>query len=600
MNTPLSAEMRNPSLSDPALVERQRQKSVEPFRALIEHSSDLITTLTPDGLVRYASPSSKQLLGYAQETWVGVNLFSYVHPDDERTVRAAFVEVLEHFGSTRRGEFRFLHCDGSWRVLEAIITGARSETGEVSLIMSARDVSERVAQTAALRHQTLHDALTDLPNRVLFRESLQQAILDAHCYKKPLALLLLDLDRFREINDTFGHHWGDTLLQQVSIRLRSVLRKFDHIARLGGDEFAVFLSNAGDATSAVRVATRILNVLEHTFVVDGHTLTVGASIGIALFPEHGEDADTLMRRADIAMYAAKRASSGYAFYEPEQDCHSPDRLLLAGELRQAIESNQVLLYYQPKASFATGRVAHVEALVRWRHPQRGLVLPDQFIPLAEQTGLIRPLCLWVLNEALRQCALWKHEGVGLHVAVNLSMRNLQDPRLPDTIAKLLARWSLEPSWLEVEITESALAADPERALDILTRLSDMGVQILIDDFGTGYSSLAYLKRLPVDEIKIDKSFVLGMAADDNDAAIVRSTIDLGHSLGLKVVAEGVEDQATWDLLASLGCDLAQGYFLSRPLPAPDFTAWLRRSARGEGVPLRVLPSKTHKRRSAGK
>jgi diguanylate cyclase (GGDEF)-like protein/PAS domain S-box-containing protein len=578
MNTPLGVAMVEHSPNDLTFVERQLHKSVEHFRALIEHASDLIAVLAADGLVRYVSPSSKRVLGYAQEEWVGVDVFPYVHPDDESTVRAAFSYAVQNVGSAHRGEFRFLHRDGSWRILEAITTGSHSETGDLGIVMNARDISERVAQTAALRYQALHDALTDLPNRTLFHESLQQAILNAQRYKKPLALLLLDLDRFREINDTFGHHWGDTLLQQVGERLRGALRKSDPISRLGGDEFAVLLPNTGDQSGATRAATRILNVLERAFVVEGHTLNVGASIGIALFPEHGEDLDTLMRRADIAMYAAKRTSGGFAFYQPEQDHHSPDRLLLVGELRQAIENDHLVLHYQPKACFETGRIAHVEALVRWRHPQRGLVPPDQFIPLAEQTGLIRPLCLWVLNAALRQCAHWRDEGIKLHVAVNLSMRNLHDPHLPDAIMKILSQWRLDPTWLEVEITESALAADPTRALEILTRLSDIGVRISIDDFGTGYSSLAYLKRLPADEIKIDKSFVLGMAADENDAAIVRSTIDLGHNLGLKVVAEGIEDQATWDLLESWGCDFAQGYFLSRPLPAPDFASWLHASS----------------------
>jgi EAL domain-containing protein (putative c-di-GMP-specific phosphodiesterase class I) len=315
-----------------------------------------------------------------------------------------------------------------------------------------------------------------------------------------------------------------------------------------------------------------------------------------LCPEHGEDADTLLRRADIAMYAAKRAHGGFAFYQPEQDDHTLDRLLLAGELRHAIENDQLVLHYQPKASFATGCVSHVEALVRWNHPQRGLVPPDQFIPLAEQTGLIRPLFLWVLNDALRQCSVWRQEGIGLHVAVNLSMRNLQDPRLPDTLVNLLSRWNLEPAWVELEITESTLAADPERAMKILTRFSTLGMRIAIDDFGTGYSSLAYLKRLPVDEIKIDKSFVLGMVNDENDATIVRSTIDLGHNLGLKVVAEGVEDQATWDLLTAWGCDLAQGYFLSRPLPAPDFVAWLHACGRGGMDQERVSTFRVWKRK----
>ena len=586
-----------PSPQDPA-AERHLQENLPHFRTLLEHSSDLITLLTPEGIVWYASPSSERLLGYVQEDWIGRNIFSYVHPDDQDAVRSTFTSALQNRGTAHRGEVRFLHCDGSWRVLETMSTGLHNETGKVGLVINARDISERLAQAEALRHRTLHDSLTDLPNRVLFQERLQQAILNAHRHKKPLALLLLDLNRFREINDTFGHQWGDTLLREVGARLQEIIRKSDPLARLGGDEFGVLLANSGDENGAQNVANRIIRVLEYDFVIDGHAFNVGGSLGIALYPQHGQDAHTLMRRADIALYAAKRANSDYAFYQPEQDSHSPERLFFAGELRQAIASDRLLVHYQPKASLVTGRVFQAEALVRWRHPERGLIPPDQFIPLAEQTGLIRPLCHWVLNDALRQCALWKRNGVDLRVAVNLSMHNLQDSRLPDVIVTLLSRWALEPACLEVEITESALSADPGRTFEILTRLHDMGIRISIDDFGTGYSALAYLKRLPVDEIKIDKSFVMGMAAEEDDATIVRSTIDLGHNLGLQVVAEGIEDKATWDLLKSLGCDFAQGYFLSRPLPAPDFMTWL--SASGRSGASDPHPVRTRKRKSSEK
>ncbi|MBI3301707.1 MAG: EAL domain-containing protein [Deltaproteobacteria bacterium] len=578
------------------------RRSVERFRSLIENVSDVITVLAPDGAVRYASPSTERVLGYVPEELVGANMFAHVHADDQAAVRTATTHALHNLGVAHPLEFRFRHRDGSWRVLEALSTGSCDDAGVTGIVVNSRDISGREAQTAALRYQALHDALTDLPNRTLFLESLQEAIVDAQRYNKPLALLFLDLDRFREINDTFGHQWGDVLLQQIGPRLRSALRKSDPVARLGGDEFAVLLPTAGDATGATQIARRILSALEQPFVIEGHALDVSASIGIAFYPEHGADTDTLMRRADIAVYMAKRASSGYAFYTADQDHYSPERLILTGELRHAIEHDQLLLHYQPKAHFATGQVSHVEALVRWQHPPHGLLPPDRFVPLAEQTGLIKPLSLWVLNTALRQCHAWQQEGLTLHVAVNLSMRNLQDPRLPDIITELLATWSVAPTCLDVEITESALAADPERALEILTRLGEMGVRISIDDFGTGYSSLAYLKRLPVDEIKIDKSFVIGMTADDNDAAIVRSTIDLGHNLGLAVVAEGVENQATWDLLAALGCDFAQGYYLSRPVPAVELTHWLREppwSMGGQAVrPLMGQPQ-LHRRREAG-
>jgi diguanylate cyclase (GGDEF)-like protein len=384
----------------------------------------------------------------------------------------------------------------------------------------------------------------------------------------------MDLDRFKEVNDTFGHHYGDLLLRQAGERLQCALRGADTLARLGGDEFAVLLP-VSDEADAADVAKRLLQTLEEPFAIEGHNLDIGASIGIAVCPDHAGDADTLLQRADVAMYVAKRSGTGYAVYTSDQDQHSPNRLSLAGELRHAIEQDQLVLYYQPKLDLSTREVVGVEALVRWQHPGQGLVLPDQFIPLAEQSGLIHPLAEWVLGEAARQYHQWRSAGFDLPVAVNLSMRNLHDPRLSHTIAHLLATWNLTAAALHLEITESSLMADPDRALAVLGRLRELGLSIAIDDFGTGYSSLAYLKRLPVAELKLDRSFVRDMASDHRDRAIVRSTVELAHNLGLRVVAEGVEDRASQELLALLGCDQAQGYYISRPLPAADLTDWLR-------------------------
>ncbi len=439
---------------------------------------------------------------------------------------------------------------------------------------------ERTAQLAAANEelkqardeahfQALHDGLTNLPNRVLLADRLQQAILMADRDSGGLALLVLDLDRFKDVNDTLGHHAGDELLQQVAVRLRSVLRASDTVARLGGDEFAVVLPTAGDASLASRMARMIVQSLEQPFAIGDQQVGVGASVGVAVYPEHGNDAKTLMRRADVAMYVAKRGGGGTAIYSFEQDLNAPDRLELVGQLRNAIENDELVLYYQPKLSLSTGTCVRVEALVRWRHPRRGLVPPDQFIPLAEQTGLIRPLTKWVLSAAVRQCRLWKDAGRELEIAVNLSMRNVHDPELVDQIADLLRRWDVSPSLLKVEVTESAIMTDPTRALDTLERIRAMGVEVSIDDFGTGHSSLSYLKHLPVAEIKLDRSFVRDMHLNENDFAIVRSTVELAHQLGLRVVAEGVEDRATWDLLVALQCDAAQGYYMSRPLPAAD-------------------------------
>jgi EAL domain-containing protein (putative c-di-GMP-specific phosphodiesterase class I) len=359
--------------------------------------------------------------------------------------------------------------------------------------------------------------------------------------------------------------------------LRDRVREGDTIARLGGDEFCVLLPDAG-AEDATRLARVILDAVEQPLMLEGQALEIEASVGVVVSPDHGLDPDTLLRRADVAMYIAKRGNTHVAIYDPAQDQHSPARLQLVGDLRRAIEGDGLILHYQPKASFATGQVLGSEALVRWLHPQHGFMTPDEFIPLAENTGLIRSLSRRVLHDALRQCRQWQDRGVSMPVSVNLSMRDLHDPQLPELVSGLLVQWHVAPSQLKLEITESAVMADAERAIDVLGRLRAMGVQISIDDFGTGYSSLSYLKRLPVDEIKIDRSFVQQMSADRRDLAIVRSTIGLAHDLGLSVVAEGVEDRETWELLADHGCDLVQGYYLSRPIPAEALTEWLQQAA----------------------
>jgi diguanylate cyclase (GGDEF)-like protein len=441
------------------------------------------------------------------------------------------------------------------------------------------ELAERLGQSEALNraleHQALHDGLTDLPNRTLLHERLRQAIANrVESGGGSVALLVIDLDRFKEVNDTFGHQYGDLLLQQIGDRLREAIGPVGTIARLGGDEFAVLLSNA-DELRAQRMARQLMQLLEESFTISEHTVDVGASIGIALSPEHGADADVLLRRADVAMYLAKRAARGYSLYSFDQDQHSPERLALVGDLRKAIDGDELILHYQPKVSLKSGRCVGVEALARWNHPQRGCIPPDQFIQLAEQTGLIKSLSYWVLNTALKQAHDWQQSGLSVPIAVNLSMRDLQDPELPDTIAGLLKRWQVTPTSLQVEITENGLMAEPARALQTVTGLRALGLRIAIDDFGTGYSSLAYLKRLPVDELKIDRSFVRELCEDADDRAIVRSTVGLGHDLGLSIVAEGIEDAATWDLLQQIGCDIGQGYYIGRPVSANELITHFR-------------------------
>jgi diguanylate cyclase (GGDEF)-like protein len=431
-------------------------------------------------------------------------------------------------------------------------------------------------QSLENRHQAMHDSLTDLPNRVLFADRLDQAITLSRRSGTGLAIALMDLDRFKEVNDTLGHHSGDALLASVGARLREAVRESDTVARLGGDEFGVLFAGIGDLYSALELARKLQQALEEPFTVDGLSFEMEASIGIAVFPDHGEDATELLQRADIAMYVAKREHSGVQLYAVEHDEYSRDRLALIAGLRRALDHGELVLYYQPKVDLRSGRVRGVEALVRWQHPERGLVPPDEFIPLAEHTGLIRPLTAYVLEAAAGQCSAWRRGGGALEmsVAVNLSARILHDRGLPEQISKLLERWSLPPSALEIEITESAIMSDPVRAMAVANRLHDLGVGLVIDDFGTGYSSLSYLKQLPVSEIKIDKSFVLDMDSSDNDAAIVRSTIVLGHNLGLKVVAEGIETREVQGRLASLGCDLGQGYLYGRPAPAVELSVRL--------------------------
>jgi diguanylate cyclase (GGDEF)-like protein len=430
------------------------------------------------------------------------------------------------------------------------------------------------ASVSLERHQALHDALTNLPNRRLFRDRVHQAVVIGKRTGMPVGVMILDLDRFKEVNDTLGHHIGDLLLQQVGTRLQSTLREGDTIARLGGDEFAVLLPTVAGEEAAAQVARKIVQVLEEPFTLKGWNFDIEASIGIAMFPDHGTTVDALMQRADVAMYLAKESRAGYELYHADRDRHSPRRLALLGELRRGMDEGNLVLHYQPKADMRTGAIRGVEALVRWEHAEHGLIPPDEFIPLAEHTGLIRPLTLFVLDEALRQCRAWQDDGLRLGVAVNLSVRNLYDPSFSDEVSALLDKWRIEPYLLELEITESVIMADPLRATGVLARLSALGVGLSLDDFGVGYSSLAYIKRLPVTEIKIDKSFVMNITNDESDALIVRSTIGLARSLGLRVVAEGVETEDSWARLVALGCDIAQGYYLCRPRPAAELAPWL--------------------------
>jgi diguanylate cyclase (GGDEF)-like protein len=429
-----------------------------------------------------------------------------------------------------------------------------------------------VRQAAINRHQATHDGLTGLPNRSLFGDRLTAALTAAGA--GPVAVIVVDLDRFKEVNDTLGHQFGDLLLCQVGERICVAVAGGGTVARLAGDEFAVVLPGQ-DAGAATATANRVLAALHDSFVLDELTVDLEASIGVAVASGHSGDPEELLRNADAAMYGAKEARSGVAGYDSRIHVHAPSRLVLLGDLRRAVgRPGELVLHYQPKVGLDGGGLRGVEALLRWHHPERGLVLPVMFVPAAENTGLINRLTLHVLTMALGQARCWLAQGHRMPVAVNLSARCLHDSTFPARVAGLLADTGVPAGQLVLEITESAVMLDPVRSLTVLNGLHELGVQLSIDDFGTGYSSMAYLKRLPVGELKIDRSFVLGMVGDHNDAVIVRSAIDLGHNLGLTVVAEGVETGSHVDALVRLGCDIGQGYYYAEPMPADQLTGWL--------------------------
>ncbi len=446
------------------------------------------------------------------------------------------------------------------------------------------------AMSLEKEHQANHDALTGLPNRKYLLEALDRALGEVPPGRR-VGLFLLDLDRFKEVNDTLGHQTGDHLLEHVAERIKGALRPEDVVARLGGDEFAVLLPNVPDADAATEVALRIQAALAEPYRFEGVLLELEASVGIALFPDHGADVQQLQRSADVAMYLAKEERSGVEVYSANKDRNSTTRLGLLGSLRQGIDGGQLELHYQPKVALASGAVVGVEALVRWRHPHRGLIFPDEFVPLAEHSGLMHRLTAHIMDTALEQAARWWSVGLEIPVAVNVSARDLHAAALAETIANGLARHGLPAAALRLELTERVLMSDPNRVGETLEAMERLGVRLSLDDFGTGYSSLVLLQRLPVSEIKVDRSFVKRLTTSPDDAKIVRSIVDLAHALGIEAVAEGVETEEVWDLLEDLGCDSAQGWYVSRPLPAERATEWLLRHP-SRSRALRILQSES--------
>ncbi|HED39429.1 MAG TPA: EAL domain-containing protein [Chromatiales bacterium] len=561
----------------------QQQLSATEARigAVMNSVVETIIVIDDHGLIEQVNPAAEKLFGYREIELIGQSVAMLMslnfRPEHERAIEQYLAEGVG-LQSERNRESECLRKDGS--VFPAEITISEMYVDDhCRFICIVRDVTERKEYIDAIEYQALHDALTGLPNRVLLIDRLQQGVRNAKRGQQTLALLLIDLDHFKEVNDTLGHHNGDIILKLSAERMATVLRGSDTVARLGGDEFAVLLPGT-DQAHAEQIAEKVRGVLEQPCQLEGHTFYVGASIGIAIYPEHGDDDVMLMQHADVAMYVAKRGKFGHAVYKEEQNHSSLSQLSLMNELRAAIDNEELMLCYQPVIALSTGCISGVEALIRWQHPTKGLLYPDDFIPVSEQTGLIGPLTLWVFERAMSQSCEWSELGLELRVSVNLSARNLHDARFPGQVTELIEAGGVNAERLRLEITESALITDPEYTTSILNNLGAMGVHISIDDFGTGYSSLAYLKQLPIDEIKIDRSFVTSMLEDESDEVIVRSTIDLAHNIGMKVVAEGVEQQALYDKLLSLGCDAVQGFHMGRPMPPAGFLRWLKESPWG--------------------
>ena len=504
--------------------------------------------------------------------------FERIHAGDREKVGAAWQLALE--GEVAYAEARvLLHGDAErWCCFE--FHPCRSGRRRVQRIDGVlQDITETHRAIDSLEYRATTDELTGLANRALWYDRVNQALASSRREEgREVVLMLLDLDHFKAINDELGHMVGDEALRQIAVRLRAALRDSDTLARLGGDEFAILMPAVPSGECAgERVAAKLLSCFDHPFSCGERDLFINASVGIALYPDHGNDVNELLSHADVAMYRAKRSEGHYSFYSADGQAGDVDQLRFSGQLRHALDRNEFELFYQPKIDIRGRQVCGVEALLRWRHPQQGLVEPDQFLPVVEQIGLMAPITTWVLVTALRQCKAWRDIGIEMPVSVNVSARSFQNPRLLERIQWALQQAGVEGDCLEIEITEDSLMGDLGRGAEMLSQLHQMGVAVAVDDFGTGYSSLSYLKRLPINTLKIDKSFLVDVAHNDSDALIVRSIIDLGHNLGFQVVAEGVEDLAALDLLTRLGCDAAQGFHISHPLPQLRFDDWLRTS-----------------------
>lgn len=556
-------------------MEDELKRSEEKYRIIAENTSDIISIINLDGEFLYLSPSHKRVWEHTVPDEEIHNLFEWIVEDD----RDIFAYAIQHAFSTRK-EY-MVECrintqrnDVIWT--ESKINPIMDEEGNVTrLLLITRDVTDRKQSEETIHHLAYHDALTDLPNRRMYVQQLSKEMMQAKRFQSSLAVLFLDLDRFKDVNDSFGHDVGDMLLIEASKRLQACLKPGDVVARLGGDEFTIMQNQLLDRNEATALAEQIMYQLQRPFELDGHVFNVSCSIGIALYPQDGDNPEDLLKRADTALYTVKsRGKNGYDFFDPSMEAKSLERILMENEMRKAIEQEQFQIYYQPKIDIATSAMTGMEALVRWVHPELGIIPPNRFIPIAEETGMILALGEWILKQACKQNKNWHDQGYTLKVSVNLSARQIYQKDLVEMIKDILQETKLSPHWLELEITES-IFVKMEEATAVLQQIRDIGIQISIDDFGTGYSSFSYIKSLPVDTIKIDASFIRDIHHNQESQAIVKAIVTIAQSLNMNVIAEGIELHDQVAALKENGCDHGQGYLFSKPLPTDDFDQLLR-------------------------
>ncbi|GEC90652.1 bifunctional diguanylate cyclase/phosphodiesterase [Brevibacillus brevis] len=556
-------------------MEDELKRSEEKYRIIAENTSDIISIINLDGDFLYLSPSHKRVWEHTVPDEEIHNLFEWIVEDD----RDIFAYAIQHAFSTRK-EY-MVECRINTQINDVIWTESKinpimDEEGNVTkLLLVTRDVTDRKQSEETIHHLAYHDALTDLPNRRMYVQQLSKEMMQAKRFQSNLAVLFLDLDRFKDVNDSFGHDVGDMLLIEAANRLQACLKPGDVVARLGGDEFTIMQNQLQDRSEAAALAEQIMNQLQRPFELDGHVFNVSCSIGIALYPQDGDNPEDLLKRADTALYTVKsRGKNGYDFFDPTMEAKSLERILMENEMRKAIEQEHFQIYYQPKIDIATSAMTGMEALVRWVHPELGIIPPNRFIPIAEETGMILALGEWILKQACKQNKIWHDEGYTLKVSVNLSARQIYQKDLVEMIKDILRETNLSPDWLELEITES-IFVKMEEATAVLQQIRDIGIQISIDDFGTGYSSFSYIKSLPVDTIKIDASFIRDIHHNQESQAIVKAIVTIAQSLNMNVIAEGIELDDQVAALKENGCDHGQGYLFSKPLPTDAFDQFLR-------------------------